>query len=132
VTIGISTAGITARLTRASVIEILRNEYIQTARAKGLSNRMILARHVIKNALIPIVTIAGIQFGYLLEGTVVIEAVFAWPGIGRLLIDSVHSRDFPQIQGCVLYIAVIFCLMNLLIDILYTCLDPRVRFNEYV
>lgn len=130
VTVGISMAGITARLTRATVIQIMGEDYIKTAQAKGLTNAIILRRHVIKNALIPIVTIAGIQFGYLLEGTVIIEMVFAWPGIGRLLIDAVHNRDFPQIQGCVLYIAFIFCFVNFFIDILYSWLDPRVRLAE--
>ncbi len=129
-TVGGSMAGITARLTRSAVIEVLGREYIKTARAKGLTGRIILFRHVAKNAMIPIVTIAGIQFGHLLEGTVIVETIFAWPGVGRLLINSVHNRDFPQIQGCVLYIAFIFCAVNLLIDILYTFLDPRVRFDE--
>lgn len=128
-TVGISMAGITARLTRSAVIEVLGQEYIITARAKGLTRGTILRRHVIKNALIPIVTIAGIQFGYLLEGTIIVETIFAWPGIGRLLIEAVHNRDFPQIQGCVLYIAFIFCFVNFFIDIFYTWLDPRVRFN---
>lgn len=130
-TVGLSMAGITARLTRSTVIEVLSQDYIKTARAKGLSGGLILYRHVIKNALIPIITIAGIQFGYLLEGTVIVEMVFAWPGIGRLLIDAVHNRDFPLIQGCVLYIAFIFCFMNLFLDIAYTYLDPRVRLAQH-
>ncbi len=130
VTVGISMAGVTARLTRSAVIEVLGQAYIKTALAKGLTRGTILRRHVIKNALIPIVTIAGIQFGYLLEGTVIIETVFAWPGVGRLLIDAVHNRDFPVIQGCVLYVAFIFCFVNLFIDILYARLDPRVRLDE--
>ena len=129
-TVGISMAGITARLTRSAVIDVLGQAYIKTARAKGLPGRVILSRHVIKNALIPIVTIAGIQLGHLLEGTVIIEMVFAWPGIGRLLIEAVHNRDVPQIQGCVLYIAIVFCLVNVLIDLLYTRLDPRVRLTD--
>jgi ABC-type dipeptide/oligopeptide/nickel transport system permease component len=129
-TVGISMAGITARLTRSAVIDVLGQAYIKTARAKGLPGRVILGRHVIKNALIPIVTIAGIQLGHLLEGTVIIEMVFAWPGIGRLLIEAVHNRDVPQIQGCVLYIAVVFCLVNVFIDLLYTRLDPRVRLTD--
>ena len=130
-TVGISMAGITARLTRSTVIEVLSQDYIKTARAKGLSSSLILYRHVIKNAFIPIITIAGIQFGYLLEGTVIVEMVFAWPGIGRLLIDAVHNRDFPLIQGCVLYIAFIFCFVNLLLDVFYSYLDPRVRLEQH-
>lgn len=130
-TVGVSMAGITARLTRSTVIEVLSREYIKTAVAKGLSRALILYRHVIKNASIPIITIAGIQFGYLLEGTVIVEMVFAWPGIGRLLIDAVHNRDFPQIQGCVLYIAFIICFVNLCLDISYTYLDPRVRLDKH-
>ncbi len=130
-TVGISMAGITARLTRSTVIEVLSQEYIKTARAKGLSSALILYRHVIKNALIPIITIAGIQFGYLLEGTVIVEMVFSWPGIGRLLIDAVHNRDFPLIQGCVLYIAFIFCFVNLFLDVSYSYLDPRVRLEQH-
>jgi peptide/nickel transport system permease protein len=130
-TVGVSMAGITARLTRSNVIEVLPQEYIKTAVAKGLSSALILYRHVTKNALIPIITIAGIQFGYLLEGTVIVEMVFAWPGIGRLLIDAVHNRDFPLIQGCVLYIAFIFCVVNLCLDISYTYLDPRVKLDKH-
>ncbi|WP_155310389.1 ABC transporter permease [Desulfosarcina ovata] len=129
-TVGISMAGITARLTRSAVIDVLGQAYIKTARAKGLPGHVILGRHVIKNALIPIITIAGIQLGHLLEGTVIIEMVFAWPGIGRLLIEAVHNRDVSQIQGCVLYIAIVFCLVNVFIDLLYTRLDPRVRLND--
>ena len=122
---------ITARLTRSTVIEILSQDNIKTAKAKGLSGGLILYRHVIKNAFIPIITIAGIQFGHLLEGTVIIEMVFAWPGIGRLLINAVHNRDFPVIQGCVLYIAFIFCFVNLILDIAYMYLDPRVRLERH-
>jgi peptide/nickel transport system permease protein len=129
-TVGISMAGITARLTRSAVIDVLGQAYIKTARAKGLPGRVILGRHVIKNALIPIVTIAGLQLGHLLEGTVIVETIFAWPGIGRLLIEAVHNRDVPQIQGCVLYIAVVFCGLNVFIDLFYTRLDPRVRLTE--
>lgn len=131
VTLGISMAGVTARLTRSSVLEVLGQDYIKTARSKGLPRRIILSRHVMKNALLPIVTISGIQFGYLLEGTVIVETVFAWPGIGRLLINAVHNRDFPLIQGCVLYIAFVFSLVNLLVDISYTWLDPRVRLYNH-
>ncbi|BBO81941.1 ABC transporter permease [Desulfosarcina ovata subsp. sediminis] len=130
VTVGISMAGITARLTRSAVIDVLGQAYVKTARAKGLPKRVILGRHVLKNALIPIVTIAGLQLGHLLEGTVIVETIFAWPGIGRLLIEAVHNRDVPQIQGCVLYIAVVFCAVNLFIDFFYTCLDPRVRLTN--
>jgi len=130
IAIGVSMAGITARLTRSSMIDVLNQEYIKTAKAKGLKKRYIIYKHAMRNALIPIITIAGLQFGYVLEGTVIIETIFAWPGIGRLLINSIYSRDFPVIQGCVLYMVVIFCVVNLLIDIAYTYLNPKVRFDK--
>lgn len=128
-TLGTGLAAITARLMRSSMLEVLRQNYIRTARAKGLSERVVICKHALKNALIPVVTVAGLQFGFLLEGTVIVEVIFAWPGIGRLLVDSIFARDLPVIQGCILFIAVIFVLINLLVDISYAYLDPRIRYE---
>ena len=128
-TLGTGMAAITARLTRSSMLEVLRQDYIRTARAKGLSEKVVISRHALKNALIPVVTVVGLQFGSLLEGTVIVEVIFAWPGIGRLLVDSIFARDFPVIQGCILFIAVMFVLVNLLVDISYAYLDPKIRYE---
>ncbi len=116
-----------ARLTRSAVLEVLRADYIRTARAKGLSEALVVAKHTLKNAAIPIVTITGIQFGTLLGGAVVTETVFAWPGIGRLAIHSIYNRDYPVVQCTVFFSAVIFIVINFLIDLVYGLLDPRVR-----
>ena len=121
---------VTVRLTRSSVLEVLRLDYITTAKAKGLGDGRILYRHVLKNAMIPVITIVGLQLGYLLGGTVIVETIFAWPGIGKLLIDSINARDIPMIQGCVVFIAIIFSLVNMLVDISYYFLDPRIKYEE--
>ncbi|MDM7912711.1 MAG: ABC transporter permease, partial [Methanotrichaceae archaeon] len=128
-TLGVSIAATTTRLIRSSMLEVLRQDYIMAARAKGLKEAFIIGRHALKNAMFPIITIVGLQFASLLEGTVVVETIFAWPGIGRLLVDSINQRDLPMIQGCVLFIATIFVLVNLIIDISYVYLDPRVRYR---
>lgn len=120
---------IQARMTRACMLEVLRTDYIRTARAKGLSERKVIYKHALRNALVPIVTIIGLQFGTLLAGAVITETVFAWPGIGRLLIDSIGFRDYPVVQGTVLVITLGFVLVNLLVDILYAYLDPRIRYD---
>jgi len=122
-------AAITTRLIRSSMLEVLRQNYIRTARAKGLSEKVVICKHALKNALIPVVTVLGLQFGALLEGAVIVEVIFAWPGIGRLLVDSVFARDLPMIQGCVLFIAVMYIFINLLVDISYAYLDPRIRYE---
>jgi len=111
------------------MLEVLRQNYIRTARAKGLSEKVVICKHALKNALIPVVTVLGLQFGALLEGAVIVEVIFAWPGIGRLLVDSVFARDLPMIQGCVLFIAVMYIFINLLVDISYAYLDPRIRYE---
>jgi ABC-type dipeptide/oligopeptide/nickel transport system permease component len=116
-----------SRLTRSSLVEVLREDYIRTAFAKGLSRRRVLIRHALRNGLIPLITVVGIQFGTLLGGAIIVETVFAWPGIGRLLIDAVAARDFPLIQGIILFIAAGFVLVNLAVDLLYAWVDPRVR-----
>ncbi len=120
---------IQARMTRACMLEVLQQDYIRTARAKGQAERLVIYRHALRNALLPIVTIIGLQFGTLLGGAVLTETVFAWPGIGRLLVDSIAFRDYPIIQGTVLVIALGFVLTNLLVDTLYAYLDPRIQYN---
>ncbi len=130
VTLGTGMAAITTRLTRSSMLEVLRQNYIRTARAKGLAEKLVIGKHAFKNAMIPVVTIIGLQFAFLLEGTVIVETIFAWPGIGRLLVDSIFARDFAVIQGCALVIATIFVLVNLAVDISYAYLDPRIRYER--
>jgi len=128
VTLGLGASAILARLTRSSMLEVLRQEYVTTARAKGLREFAVIGRHALKNALIPVVTIFGLQFGQLLAGTVVIETVFSRPGIGRLIVDAILNKDFPVIQGVVLVVAVSYVLVNLLVDLAYAVLDPRIRY----
>ena len=128
ITLGLGAAAILARLTRSSMLEVLRQEYVTTARAKGLNEWLVILRHALKNALIPVVTIFGLQFGQLLAGTVVVETVFARPGLGRLIIDGILNKDFPVVQGVVLVVAVSYVLVNLLVDIIYAVLDPRIRY----
>lgn len=130
VTLGTGMAAITTRLIRSSMLEVLNQDYITTARAKGLREKSIVARHALKNAFIPVITVIGLQFGHLLEGTVIIETIFAWPGVGKLLVDSIFARDFSLIQGCVLFIAVVFVLVNLVVDISYMYLDPKIRYEK--
>lgn len=120
---------IQARMTRATMLEVLRADYIRAARAKGVREQVVVYKHALRNALVPIVTIIGLQFGTLLGGAVLTETVFAWPGIGRLLIDSISYRDYPVIQGTVLLIAGGFVLVNLLVDITYAYLNPRIRYD---
>jgi peptide/nickel transport system permease protein len=120
---------IVMRMTRSSMLEVLRQEYIQTARAKGLRPRVVMVRHALKNAFIPIATVLGVQFGVLLGGTVVIEVIFGLPGVGRLVIDAITARDYPMLQGTVLFLATMFALVNLLVDMAYGYLDPRIRYS---
>lgn len=129
VTLGAGMAAVTIRLTRTSVLEVLRLDYVRTARAKGVDEKMILYRHVLKNALVPVVTLVGLQLGHLLGGAVIVETIFAWPGIGKLLVDSIDARDIPMIQGGAVFMAVVFSLVNLLVDLSYRFLDPRVRYE---
>lgn len=118
-----------SRFTRTGMLEVLRQEYISVARAKGLRERAVVWRHALRNALIPVVTVAGTRFGMQLAGAVLVEVVYAWPGIGRLVFDAIQKRDYPVIQGAVLFIAVMFVFINLLTDLLYAALDPRIRFE---
>lgn len=127
VTLGASLAAILTRMVRTSVIEELSSDYVRTARAKGLSPAAVLFRHAFRNALIPILTILGLQFGTLLAGTIVTETIFSWPGIGRLAVQAINARDYPLLQGCILLIAVSYVLVNLLTDFVYAFVDPRVR-----
>ncbi|MCL0073507.1 ABC transporter permease [Dehalococcoidia bacterium] len=129
ITLGTGMAAITTRLVRSSMIEVLGQDYIRAARARGLKERVVIYKHALKNALIPVVTIVGLQFAALLEGAVIVEVIFAWPGIGRLLVDSIFARDFVLIQGCILFIAAMFVLVNLLVDISYAYLDPRICYE---
>ncbi|MFZ8918419.1 MAG: nickel ABC transporter permease [bacterium] len=128
-TLGTSLASILARITRSSVVETLQAEYIRTARSKGISELRILFRHALRNALIPIVTVIGIQVGVLLSGAIITEAIFDWPGLGNLLISAINSRNYPLVQGCVLFIAGSYVMVNLVIDLLYAYLDPRIRLS---
>jgi peptide/nickel transport system permease protein len=129
VTLGTSMAAITTRLTRSSMLDVLNQEYIVTAKAKGLDNRTIILKHALKNAMLPIITFAGMQLGFLLGGSVIVETIFSWPGIGKLLVDSIYARDFSMVQGCVLIIGITFALTNLIVDIAYAFLDPRIRYE---
>jgi ABC-type dipeptide/oligopeptide/nickel transport system permease component len=129
VTLGTALAAILARMTRSSVIEELRELYVLAARARGLSRARAVLRHAFRNSLIPVVTIIGLQFGAVLTGTIITETIFAWPGIGRLLITAINTRDYPLVQGCILFIATIYVAMNLITDLTYGFLDPRIRFE---
>lgn len=128
-TLGLASSAVIARQTRSSLLEVLRQDYVRTAHAKGLANRTALLRHALPNALIPTVTAVGLQVGYLLGGAVIVETVFARPGLGRLLIDSIQSRDLAVVQGTIMLLSVVFVLVNLAVDVLYVRLDPRIRYD---
>ncbi|MFT4005078.1 MAG: ABC transporter permease subunit [Lacrimispora sp.] len=127
ITLGISIAAVIARFTRSSIIEVLKEDYIRTARAKGLKERAVTWNHAFRNSMISVVTVVGLQFGYLLGGSVVTEAVFAYPGIGSLLIESVNYRDYPAIQSLILIFSLQFIIINLVVDILYAVLNPEIK-----
>lgn len=129
-TLGFGLAAILTRMTRASMLEVLHEDFIRTARAKGLREKTVILKHALRAALLPIVTVLGLQLGSLLAGTVITETVFAWDGIGRLLVESIEKRDYPVTQACVLVIALTYVFVNLLTDIIYTRIDPRVRFSS--
>ena len=129
ISLGAPLAAILARMTRASLLEELREPYVQAARARGASWTRVVLRHAFRNSLIPVVTLLGLQFGAVLTGAVITETIFAWPGIGRLLIQSIGFRDYPVVQGCILFIAVTYVGMNLLTDLVYGVLDPRIRYD---
>lgn len=127
-TLGLAGAALIARMTRASVLEVLGRDYVRTAKSKGMRSGRVIVRHALRNALVPIVTTVGTQFGYLLSGAVLTETVFNWPGLGTLLVNAVFMRDYPVVQGVVLYITVMFVFVNLIVDVIYTFLDPRIRY----
>lgn len=129
ITVGLVAGAIMTRYIRAAVLEVVSMPFIRTARSKGLPPRIITIRHVMRNALVPVLTIAGIQLATILGGVIVVEVVFAWPGLGRLVFDAVASRDYPLIQGAVLLIAAMFLLVNLIVDVLYAVIDPRIRLS---
>ena len=128
-TLGAAVAAIMARFTRSSFVDILQEDFIRTARAKGLSEPVVVAKHGLRNALIPVVTMMGLQFGFLLGGSIVVEVVFNWPGMGRLLIDAVDMRDYPVIQALVLLFSLEFILINLIVDVLYGLINPTIRYR---
>ncbi len=128
-TLGFGAAALISRMVRASVLEVLNQDYIRTARAKGLRERTVIFRHAMRAALLPVVTIIGLQFGYLLGGAVITETIFAWPGAGRLTITAISQRDFPLVQGSILIFAVLFSLVNLVVDLLYAWLNPQISYD---
>lgn len=127
ITLGTQVAGIITRMTRSSMLEVVRQDYIRTARAKGVRENRVINRHALKNALIPIVTIIGLQFGSLLGGAVLTETIFSWPGVGRFMVDAIQARDTPVVLGSVVFMSVAFSIVNLFVDILYGYLDPRIK-----
>jgi len=128
--LGMSLLAMFARLTRSVMLEVLNLDYVRTARAKGLPEIVVIGKHALRNALIPLVTIIGLEFGFLLGGTVVIETVFAWPGLGRLVVQAIFNRDYPLVQAVVLVLAGIFVAVNLVVDLLYGLLDPQIRYRD--
>ncbi len=129
VTLAAGSSAIIARQMRADLMEVMHVDYIRTARAKGLAEQLVVGRHAVRNALIPTVTVVGLQFGHLLAGAVITETIFAWPGVGRLLVDAIKYRDFPVVQATILVLAAMFVVVNLAVDLLYFALDPRIRMS---
>jgi glutathione transport system permease protein len=129
ITLGAAVAAVMARFTRASFVEVIQEDFVRTARAKGLNERTVIIKHALRNALIPVVTMMGLQFGFLLGGSIVVETVFNWPGLGRLLVDAVTQRDYPVIQGLVLLFSFEFILINLVVDVLYGAINPSIRYK---
>jgi peptide/nickel transport system permease protein len=126
-TLGINTAALVARMTRSSMLEVIRQDYIDTARAKGLKESIITYRHMLKNAMIPIITVVGLQFGVLLGGSVMTESVFSWPGVGRFVVEAIKTKDTPSVLGSVVVLCILFTFVNLFVDILYAYADPRIK-----
>jgi len=129
VTLGLFSTGLVARLTRASMLDVLNQDYIRTARAKGLKGMTVVYKHGLVNAAIAIVTILGLNLGNLLSGSVLTEVVFAYPGLGRLLVDAIFNRDYATVQGAILVVAMIYVFVNLLVDVMYAVIDPRIRYS---
>jgi len=128
--LGISLIALFARLTRSAMLDVLSQDYVRTARAKGLSEVLVVGKHALRNALIPLVTVIGMEFGFLLGGAVIIETVFAWPGVGRLIVQSILDRDYPVVQAAVMLLAIVFVVVNLLVDLLYAWLDPNISYDR--
>ena len=128
ITLGAGVAAVMARFTRAAFVEVMQEDYVRTARAKGLSEWIVIVKHTFRNALIPVVTMMGLQFGFLLGGSIVVEAVFAWPGMGSLLVDSVNMRDYPVIQGLILLFSTEFIVINIVVDVLYGLINPTIHY----
>ena len=126
-TLGVGSAAIITRMTRSSMLEVIRQDYIRTARAKGVAEKVVINKHALKNALIPIITVVGLQFGGLLGGAVLTESVYSWPGVGRLMVDAIRQKDTPTVLAAVVFLAVTFSVVNLLVDILYAYVDPRIK-----
>jgi peptide/nickel transport system permease protein len=129
IALGTPSAAIISRLTRSSLLEVLRQDYVRTARSKGLTERVVIVRHSLRNALIPVVTVVGLRLGALLGGAVITEQVFAWPGIGTMIVTAISSRDYPTVQGAMLVVATTFVSINLMVDVLYALVDPRIRYE---
>lgn len=129
ITLGTGSAAMIARMARSSMLEVIRADYVRTARAKGVKEKNVIWIHTLKNAMIPIITVIGLNFGFLLGGTIITEKVFAINGVGRLMIDAIAARDFPMVQGSVLLVATLFVLVNLIVDIVYTYIDPRIKYD---
>ena len=130
ITLGFAFAAAVTRISRSAMLDVLSDDYVRTARSKGASGRNVIWRHALPNALIPVVTLSGIEFGYLLGGAVIVEQIFALPGLGRLVLDAIQQRDYALVQGSVLFIAFNFMIVNLLVDLGYAALDPRIRLGE--
>jgi peptide/nickel transport system permease protein len=128
ITLGLVVSGIFVRLTRANLLDVLKSDYIVAARARGIPNRKVVYKHGLKNALVPILTMLGLQFALLMAGAVLTETTFSWPGMGRLLLERIYARDYPVIQGVVIMIALVVAMASLIVDILYALIDPRVRY----
>jgi peptide/nickel transport system permease protein len=129
VTLGVGLAGLITRLTRSSMLEVIRQDYIRAAKAKGMSEREVIFKHALRNALIPIVTVLGLQFGFLLAGAFFVEWVFAWPGIGRLAVQAIQQRDYPVVLGALLVTSIAYVVINIVVDIIYSYIDPRVQYE---
>jgi len=129
IALGTIPMAIIARVTRSSMLEVLRQDFIRTERAKGLTERKVIYKHAIRNALVPVVTVIGLNFGLLLSGAILTETIFSWPGVGRLVVNAVYARDYPLVIGCILVFALVFVIVNLITDILYTFIDPRIHYE---
>lgn len=129
ITLGVASTASITRTTRSTMLEVIRQDYIRTAKAKGVSNKVVVRKHALKNALIPAITVIGLEFGIMLGGAILTETVFSWPGIGRLMVESIQRKDIPMVLGCIITFSVCFSVVNLIIDILYAYIDPRIKAN---